>query len=75
MSNLLTERNFITNGLSCLLMVVKIVLEAGILVFDFFRGGGGVRSAGRYDAANAKKSLSSSIFEWRTPTGIRILFS
>ena len=41
MSNLLTERNFITNGLSCLLMVVKIVLEAVILVFDFFRGGGG----------------------------------
>ena len=74
MSNLLTERNFITNGLSCLLMVVKIVLEAGILVFDFFRGGG-VRSAGRYDAAYANKSLSSSIFEWRTPTGIRILFS
>ena len=76
MSNLLTECNFITNGLSCLLMVVKIVLEAGILVFDFFRGGGGgVRSAGRYDAAYANKSLSSSIFEWRTPTGIRILFS
>ena len=79
MSNLLTERNFITNGLSCLLMVVKIVLEAVILVFDFFQGGGvgrrGVRSAGRYDAAYANKSLSSSIFEWRTPTGIRILFS
>ena len=80
MSNLLTERNFITNGLSCLLIIVKIVLEAVILVFDFFRGGGGVgrrgvRSAGRYDAAYANKSLSSSIFEWRTPTGIRILFS
>ena len=78
MSNLLTERNFITNGLSCLLMVVKIVLEAGILVFDFFLGGGGgggVRGGGGYGAAHEKKSLSSSIFEWRTPTGIRILFS
>ena len=44
MLNVLTEGNFITNGLSCLLMVVKIVLEAGMLVFDFllfFVGGGG----------------------------------
>ena len=59
-----------------LLMVAEIVLEAGILAFDFFRwgGGGGVRSAGRY-AASANKSLSSSIFEQRTPTGIRILLS
>ena len=56
-------------------MVAEIVLEAGILAFDFFRwGGGGVRSAGRY-AASANKSLSSSIFEQRTPTGIRILLS
>ena len=45
-------------------------------MFDFFfvGGGGKVQSAGRY-AAYANKSLSSSIFEWRTLTGIRILLS
>ena len=60
MLNVLTEGNFITNGLSCLLMVVKIVLEAGMLVFDFllfFVGGGG----GRVGSAE-NKSVRSSIF-------------
>ena len=76
-SNLLTERSFITNGLSCLLMVFKIVLEAVILVFEFFlfSGGGWVlKSTARY-AAYANKSLSSSVFERRTSIAIRILLS
>jgi len=58
-SNLLTECNFITNGLSCLLMVVKIFLVAGFFFFVFFLWGWGVGSAGRY-AAYANKSSSSA---------------
>ena len=74
MLNVLTEGNFITNGLSCLLMVVKIVLEAGMLVFDFllfFVGGGGGARVGSAE----NKIVRSSIFERPTSIRIRILLS
>ena len=55
MLNLLTERIFITNGLFCQLTIVKIVLEAGILVFDFFSMGGGGRGKERWEVCSLCK--------------------